>query len=108
MKKKLKGQALLSALFLLLLVTSLWNCIYLDFEQYHSFRKNNEQQFIAHMMVLILRENEFETMEDQIFYFNTGKILTHHKGETTVYKVILNNQPMFQIEVGKNGLLRAC
>ncbi|MDR0675564.1 MAG: hypothetical protein LBF97_00790 [Elusimicrobiota bacterium] len=107
MRKKLKGHALLSALFLLLLITSLWNYIYSDYEQYNSFRKNNEQQLIAYMMVLILCENGFETKKDQIFYFNTGKILTFHKKETIACKVILDNQKIFQIEIGKNGLLNS-
>ncbi|MDR1521690.1 MAG: hypothetical protein LBS28_02385 [Streptococcaceae bacterium] len=105
MRKKLKGYALLSALFLLLLITSLWNYIYSDYEQYHSFRKNNEQQSLAYIMVLILRENGLETKKEQIFYFNTGKILTHHKEEKITYKVILNNRQIFQIEIRKNGLL---
>ncbi|MDR0614348.1 MAG: hypothetical protein LBF82_00005, partial [Lactobacillales bacterium] len=100
-----KGHILLGTLFLLLLITSLWNYIYSDYKQYHSFRKNNEQQLTARMMVFILRENGLETAKNQTFYFNTGKVLTNHQGSTTIYKIILNNKQVFQISSGKNGIL---
>jgi len=105
MKKDLKGHILLGTLFLLLLITSLWNYIYSDYERYCHFRKNNEQYLTARMMVFILRENGLETTENQIFHFNTGKILTNHQGNTTIYKIILNNKQVFQISAGKNGIL---
>ncbi|MDR0691103.1 MAG: hypothetical protein LBF32_03550 [Streptococcaceae bacterium] len=105
MKKNLKGHALLGTLFLLLLITSLWGYIYSDYERYRQFRKNHEQQLTAYMMVFILRESKLETTENQTFCFNTGKILTKHQEDTTIYKIILNNKQIFQMEVRKNGML---
>lgn len=98
MNKKFHGHTLLSALFLLLLITTSCSFLYSKYENIYYLRKNIEQRTIAKMMVIILKENHSQPGEGQIYKFSTGKITTHHKENIIFYQVTLNNNQTFQFE----------
>ncbi|MDR3157137.1 MAG: hypothetical protein LBT69_04415 [Lactobacillales bacterium] len=98
MNKKFHGHTLLSALFLLFLITTSCSFLYSKYKNIYSLRKSIEQHTIAKMMVLILKENHPQPGEGQLYQFSTGRVITHQKENIISYQVTLNNSQTFQFE----------